>query len=219
MIVVHDEDLNSSIESLSDDDNITLTSNKSPPPIAHARSYSDGIYSFDKSSVSSEGSEISVDRQKILRSRNYVSAESGVGEDIGSTEALSKTDDALSGLVTSSEAESSIAASQLHEPTVASCGSEEPCNQHLDNNSGLCKKSSSNIQIVVTPPSANNLVPMKKTNIFYNPSFSCKKDIDLVKSGKPEGSLKPQHPRLADKDFESDCSDCSVEAVRIITKM
>lgn len=62
------------------------------PPVAHLRSFSDGFYSFDKSSLSSECSDVSLERQKGFpcSRTSHLSAESGVGEEISSSEVPSK---------------------------------------------------------------------------------------------------------------------------------
>lgn len=198
-----------SISSLSDEDSTTSTvlnsDRPTPTSIVHIRSFSEGFYSFDKSSLSSDCSENSNERLNFFHhSKSHVSSESGVSEDIGSTEALTKLE--------INDNDSIHFDNKLLVDTLTST-------QLTDSND-------SSLSAQTTPKKCNHLsalspdkgrLPLTNGQMFYQPPTNHKtKTLHRIIVGS---ATKPQRSLQADVDFDSDGSDSSVEIIRIITRL
>ncbi|XP_067944101.1 protein starmaker-like [Watersipora subatra] len=182
-----DESLNDSDEELLQD--LSLVDENQHDSIAHFRSFSDGFYSLDRSSLSSEGSEISLEKQKILfQTKNQLSAESGVG----SSETLNKDENQTKDEYSINNEQDLLSKGQLQTGTrddekAEDANREEP----------LFAK--------ITSPS--------------DPSVNSSSIFHIEKSNKNNVEGDEVKTPYIDKDFESDCSDASIEIIRFITHL
>lgn len=128
-----------------------------------------------------------------------MSSESGVGEDTGSTEALSKIESPQTNGVYNPHHTTKFSINELTKP-VGSIASDCPITNQTDPQSSSA---------------GQQLLSSQSSSIFYTPTMG------HWKASNDNGAITTlsQKQPIISKDFDSDCSDSSVEVIRIVTRL